>query len=560
MKKRKNRDIPTTSPSEIEGLLKRVEEGRMEQADRELTARLLRLMLAMLKVMETKNLTISRLKKLLFGRRPKQGTESTTDQKSGADTETTGQAEESNQPIDSPGESSTGKQETAEQETAEQETAEKEKRKRGHGRNGADRYRVRGVVRCENPELQPGDNCPHQGCKGRVYDTDDPWILIQLEGRPLIEATRYEQQVLRCSSCQARFAASLPDGVWPEKYDATADAAITVMKYGMGMPWNRLERLQELVGVPLPASTQFERCEAVAEAAHPVWLELERQAAGGEVIQGDDTGVKILACMKENQKIPDGERKGLHTTGIGSLIGKHRVALYYSGRRHAGENLAELAGKRRPQLPTPIVMADAEFKNRTPGFDQIVAKCLQHGRRKFKEVEGEFPQECRRVIDDLRTVYRFDAQTREMTASQRLLHHQTNSKPILDELRKWIESQLDQHLVEPNSGLGTAMSYMLRHWDGLTCFLRVEGAPLDNNLVERMLKRAVLHRKNALFYKTTYGARVGDILMSLIGTCALNKVNPFDYLVALIRNAGEVRRNPARWLPWNYEESKATAA
>jgi len=76
----------------------------------------------------------------------------------------------------------------------------------------------------------------------------------------------------------------------------------------------------------------------------------------------------------------------------------------------------------------------------------------------------------------------------------------------------------------------------------LTLFLRQAGAPLDNNLVERSLKRAVLHRKNALFYRTLNGAQVGDLFMSLIHTCQLCGANSFDYLIELQRHAQETRR------------------
>ena len=93
---------------------------------------------------------------------------------------------------------------------------------------------------------------------------------------------------------------------------------------------------------------------------------------------------------------------------------------------------------------------------------------------------------------------------------------------------------------------------MLKHWAGLTLFLREAGAPLDNNVCERALKKAILHRKNSLFCKTVHGAYVGDLYMSLIHTAELNGVSPFPYLVALMRNADVVSRNPAAWLPWNY--------
>ena len=324
------------------------------------------------------------------------------------------------------------------------------------------------------------------------------------------------------------------------------------------MPFYRLARLQALTGVPLPPSTQFERCEAVAAVVLPVYRELLRQAAAGEVLHVDDTGVKILACLKENKQLPEGERKGLHTTGIGARASAHEIALYFSGRRYSGENLTELIKQRPAELPPPIVMADAEAKNWTPDFQQIVAKCLVHGRRQFVDVAAAFPTECRRVLDDLADVYRHEAATHAMTPEERLAYHQTHSEPILTELRQWMQTQLADHQVEPNSGLGQAMNYFLRHYEGLTRFLTVAGAPLDNNFVERILRRAVLHRKNALFYKTEHGAAVGDLLASVIETCALNQTNAFDYLVTLIRQARAVRVDPAAWLPWNYRQRLAT--
>ncbi len=81
------------------------------------------------------------------------------------------------------------------------------------------------------------------------------------------------------------------------------------------------------------------------------------------------------------------------------------------------------------------------------------------------------------------------------------------------------------------------------------------GALLDSNIVERALKRAILHRKNSLFYKTENGAEVGDLFMSLIHTCELNGVNPFDYLTELQKHAAELARDPTAWMPWNYRQT-----
>lgn len=553
-KKKRETDEGSTSPAEVEELIKRIEAGTISEGDRNLVVRLLRLMLVVQHSLKGKQATLLRLKQLIFGKgSDKQSKQSGNDDSTGderkAETEANKPEDQSEdrQEADRSGEDGSPGNTTA-------EAVPEEAKAAGHGRLSESAYKSAITVECRHEGLRPGSGCPHRGCRGRLYDTNDPQIFIRLEGNPVVEATRYKQQVLRCSGCQDRFGAGLPAGVAPEKYDATADASIALMKYGAGMPWYRLARMQKLLGVPLPMSTQFERCAALADVLGPVYRQMQVEAAAGEVWQADDTSIKILSCLKENQERSEKQRQGLHATGMVAQVGLKQIALYCSGRRHAGENLQELARLRPPQLGPPIVMADAEAKNWVGDFKKIVAKCLQHGRRKFTEVEMNFPVECRYVLDELARVYKNEAETRSMSSSQRLAHHQNNSMPILNNLRKWIQRQLDEHRVEPNSGLGQAMRYMLTHWSGLIAFTEIEGAPIDNNLVERILKLVVLGRKNFLFYKTERGARIGDILTSVIQTCALNKVNPFEYLVKVIRGAGEVSRDPPSWLPWKFQD------
>ena len=212
----------------------------------------------------------------------------------------------------------------------------------------------------------------------------------------------------------------------------------------------------------------------------------------------------------------------------------------------------------------PIQMCDALSRNtpKLPGVEVLLANCLAHGRRQVVDVAANFPEECRYVLESLGAVYRFDAEAKErrLAPEERLAFHQSNSAPVMDDLHQWLKNQFAEHKTEPNSGLGKAISYLLRHWPELTLFLRQAGAPLDNNIAERMLKKAILHRKNALFYKTMNGARVGDLFMSLIHTCELNKVNPFDYLVELLRHPAEVTVHPAEWMPWNYRRDATAVA
>jgi hypothetical protein len=354
--------------------------------------------------------------------------------------------------------------------------------------------------------------------------------------------------------------------VGAEKYDATAASMIGLLKYGTGMPFHRLAKLEQSLGIPLPAATQWEVVQQAEPALAPAYAELVCQAAQGEVLHNDDTTMQILELASETRQETEaeeaaleGERTGIFTSGIVSIGAGRRIALFMTGHKHAGENLEAVLQHRAAELAAPIQMCDALSRNTTGAFATIVAHCIAHARRRYVEVAGHFPDECRFVLETLREVYRTDAQARAagLTAAARLARHQIESGPRMKELEDWMKAQIDEHRVEPNSGLGEAITYMRKHWNALTLFLRVPGAPLDNNACERALKKAILHRKNALFYKTRNGARVGDLFMSLIYTAELCAVNPFDYLVALQQHADAVADAPARWMPWNYAEALA---
>jgi len=334
---------------------------------------------------------------------------------------------------------------------------------------------------------------------------------------------------------------------------------MAVLKYGSGVPFTRLAGLQQRLGIPVSATTQWDMVRDVATRIHPAFDELQRQAAQGAVLYNDDTSVPVLALRRERS--PEG-RTGIFTSGIVSMTDGRQIALYRTGRPHAGENLATLLAQRPSTLPPPIQMCDALARN-LPKLPEplvtIVGHCLAHARRRFVAVTAAFPEECRYVLETLGAVYRVDAEARAhgLTPATRLQRHQEESAPLLTALRSWCVAQLEDRRVEPNSGLGQAIAYCLKHWERLTLFLRVAGAPLDTNIVERALKKAILHRKNALFYKTLRGAEVGDLYMSLIHTADLAGVNAVDYLTVLQQHAADLARTPDAWMPWNYRETLA---
>ncbi|HUT77435.1 MAG TPA: transposase, partial [Polyangia bacterium] len=240
-------------------------------------------------------------------------------------------------------------------------TEPKEKRK-GHGRNGAAKYTGAERVKVPHEKLRHGDRCP--ACeRGKLYVQLEPAVLVRVVGMAPLAATVYELERLRCNLCGEVFTARAPEGVGKEKYDEPAAGMIGLLKYGCGLPFNRLERLERGLGIPLPAATQWEVVERGAGLLAPAYGEIVRQAAQGEVLHNDDTTMKILALMVKPAEgdPPDeepSERTGIFTSGIVSVGGGRRIALFFTGRKHAGENLGDVLAQRARELSAPIQMCD----------------------------------------------------------------------------------------------------------------------------------------------------------------------------------------------------------
>ena len=568
------------SPADLDALEQRLRE-RLEAEDYAIVQAMIKMIRLLSQAVEQKSTSIARLLKMMFG----SGSEKTR-QVLDQVLEAAGVGGE-DKPA-GPGEHSTAPAGAADK-----------KSKPGHGRNGAAQYTGAQRIAVALAAPRPGQRCPQCG-KGKLYPMNEPALIVRVVGQAPLQARIHELERARCGLCGKVFTAAAPPEARGPKYDESAGAMVALLKYGTGVPFNRLEGLQGDLGLPLPAATQWEIVEGVANTIYPAVRELRRQGAQGEVVHNDDTTMKILELMAghkdhktptpdeawqtdaaegaaqdtaaqnptplppevesaplPNEKTP--ARTGVFTSAIVSQAAGHTIALFATGTRHAGENLERLLELREREREHPIQMCDALSRNVPKSFQTLVGNCLAHGRRRFVDVVASFPEECRRVLLTLREVYRHDAHCREQGLSppERLAWHQEHSGPLMQELRAWMEAQLDQRLVEPNSGLGEAMRYTLKHWQALTLFLRAPGAPLDNNICERALKKAIQHRRNSLFFKTEHGAAVGDLFMSLIHTCHLNCVNPFAYLVQLQRHSAELRRNPAAWMPWNYQTALA---
>jgi len=538
-------EIIEVNSQQVDAMLGRAA-TKLDHEDAELMRRIVESYSYIADLVGDQNTTIARLRKLMFGSQSEKSKDILDDEIS--------DKTEIDLPEDDSPEGSARISETDSEDQEDQVTPP------GHGRHSAEDYRGAEQIEVKHPTLTAGDSCPD--CQGTLYEKR-PAVLVRFVGQAPLGATVYHLQKLRCHMCGKTFTAPAPRDVGDDKYDHTAASMIGLLKYGSGLPFNRLQRLQGNCEIPLAASTQWSIVQAAAFLMAPAYQELIRQAAQGDVLYNDDTTVKILELMGANGKNAaaddphDPSRTGLFTSGVVATREGVRIALFFSGRQHAGENLSDVLKHRATELQAPMQMCDGLSRNLPRELETILTNCLAHGRRKFVELIDRFPQECEHVIKAFKIIYRNDktAREEEMSGEQRLAHHQTHSKPTMDDLQAWLQRQMDDKRVEPNSALGEAINYLLKRWEPLTLFLRQAGAPLDNNICERALKKAILHRKNSYFYKTRNGALVGDMYMSLIYTCELNGVSAFDYLNDLQLNAVDTSKNPDAWMPWNYQEN-----
>ncbi len=528
------------SPEELQALVDRAEQGKLKEGDAQLIGAIVKLIIGLHSELLEKNTSITRLKKILFGSTSEKTVKVLTDAEGEPKADETTKDEE--------------------QTVGGQKEPKKEKPK-GHGKNGSDKYTGVEKIRVDHAQLKPGDRCPV--CpKGILYEfrRKHPVVKLRLIGTAPVQGKAYELQSLRCNLCQKVFTAAMPEGSGDEKYDGSVGSIIAVLKYGSGFPFYRLEKLQQNAGVPLPDATQWDIVEQMDRLTYRAADELVRQGAQGTLVHNDDTVMKVLELMEENKAIrqePNNKsRTGMFTTGIISVVDGRRIALFYTGRNHAGENLGLVLLHRDPDRGPPIQMCDGLSQNIPDGFATMLANCMAHARRNFVDVAEIFPDECRFVLEILRDVYKNDAiaKAQEMFDDQRLRLHQRQSGPLMLKLKNWIDEQIQEKMVEPNSSMGQAFTYMLKRWEKLTLFLRIPGAPLDNNICEAALKRTIMLRKNSLFYRTLHGAHVGDRYMSIIHTCYLSGVNAFEYLNALVEHSQQLSESPQLWMPWNYHE------
>lgn len=304
--------------------------------------------------------------------------------------------------------------------------------------------------------------CPDCG-KGKLFNLA-PGTVLRITGQPWLNIRIYKPERLRCPICQAVFTAKLPEEIYTEsRADKAAKTIVSILKYRGGVPFYRQEQIQTILGNPISDTEIWNMTRDVANRIEPVFIKLCQLAANSDCIHNDDTSARILDLMKENKKL-EPERTGIFTTAILAKMEDRQIALFFTGRQHAGENLNDILDMREKGISIPIQVCDALSRNLPQDYQTYVGKCNAHARREFYEIASNWPQECLKIVSAFDVVFLNDktAKNQNLNPQDRLKWHQEKSSPIMAEIKSYCQNLVEKQ-VEPNSSLGKAIQYLNNH-------------------------------------------------------------------------------------------------
>jgi hypothetical protein len=538
-----NKDTDNIEESKILKTIEAIKASNLDSDTKSLVIKILMAFSDLLGIIQKKETTIGKLKRLIFGKT--ESAKNLLGNKKDKAENKSDKADSSDKPAETKG----------------NENSKKDDKPKapGHGRKSHAEFAVQNEIYCAHGELKSGDNCPL--CEeGKLYKYD-PSNFIQFIAQPLLNATKYILEKFRCNACLAIFEAKLPSDVLPHKYDVSVGVAFSIYRSGFALPSYRMEAILKCQGIPFSDSQMFVLQEEVAKGVNPIIEALITECSNSEHFNIDDTTGRIQKLTIANKTKTEKERKGVFTVAMNSFVESHPVVLFFTGRKHAGEILEDVLKIRTSILPF-FVMGDGSSKNTTDNPLAQEVNCNAHNRRKFVDIQEAFPDSVEMVIECYKEIYKNESHCKktEMSPPDRLKYHKEFSLPIMVSMQAELEAKIVNKVVEPNSSLGKAITYFTKRYEKLIGFCMYAGVPIDNNQCERAIKKFVLTRKNSMQYRTEHGAWVGERLMTLIHTAISNKVDPFKYLVVVMKNLKRVELDPRKWFPWNYHLNFASGS
>jgi len=295
-------------------------------------------------------------------------------------------------------------------------------------------------------------------------------------------------------------------------------AYVTVSKYADHLPLYRLEGIFERQGVQISRSTMADWIGQVEEMVGPIIDAMRKDLLESGVIQADDTPVPVQGGTES------GTREG-------------RLAVYRGDEAHP-QVVFDYTPDKRNEHVVRFLNGYARWLqvDAYSGYDRLFREtkavevgCWAHARRRFYDAQGSEPAAVT-ALGMIRELYRVEEEAKDLEERHR--RRQERSKPILADLRGWLESEGLKAL--PKSGLGDAVGYSMNQWGALIRYVEDPRLAIDNNAAERELRAVAVGRKNWLFAGSDEGGRRAAAMYSLVATCRRIGLEPFGYLRDLL--------------------------
>ncbi len=365
--------------------------------------------------------------------------------------------------------------------------------------------------------------CDHDG---QLLAEIDEVICEQLDIIPAkIQVIRHIRKKYACDCGQCVKTAPLPAQPIPKSMASPGLLAhIAVSKYQDALPLYRQETILQRIGVDIPRATLCNWMIQVGQLIQPLMNLLEDRLLSYDIVQMDETTVQVLKeCGKKAQS-----KSYLWLMRGGPP--EHPVVLYhYDPGRGAG------VAKRLLEGFAGYLQTDGyDAYNAAVAANQLThVGCMAHARRRFSDAvkaQGRSRKrgKAHRGLTLIQKLYRVEKQARKLTPEKRHVRRDLHARPILDELRSWLDQALRQ--VPPTSATGKALNYLHKEWPKLIRYLDDGRLEIDNNAAENAIRPFVIGRKNWLFSASVRGITASANLYSLIETAKANGLEPYAYL------------------------------
>jgi transposase len=402
------------------------------------------------------------------------------------------------------------------------------------------------------------DVCPCCGGTMHVIGED---VSEQLDVIPaVLRVKRIRRPRYGCRSCESAVVqAKAPPRLVENGMATTAlVTSIVVGKFAWHLPLNRQTDILRGQGIALDRSTLVHWVIRAAWWLKPLHTLLVGVVLASPKVFCDDTPLPVLDRRRRRTRtgrfwsyaIDDRPWQGPAPPAVVYLFAENRKG------RHVHEHLTGFSG---------VLQVDgyAGYRELTkpsrPGGAVTLAYCLAHARRQFFEVYQKSQSSvAAEALQRIGAVYQIEERVRGLTAAQRGIVRQSETKPILEAFKIWLMQRLAEESAK--SDLAKAIKYTLNHWNGLTVFLMDGRVEVDSNIVERTIRPIALGRRNALFAGSSRGAEAWAILSSIINTAKLHELDPQTYLADVLEKivSGQTTVNRLHeLLPWTWKATRA---